>query len=127
MTLRELPRAEWGRLRGVGEIQGVDLGEVAAAVPADSRILVVEDEDGAIVGTWTVMRYVHVEGLWIAPAHRKRGSVARRLVAGMRQVAREWCVRAVLTGCATGEVQQLLERVGGVELPKIFVFPVGGV
>ena len=126
MTLRELPRHEWHRLNGVGEIDGVDLGKIAAAVPADGRVLVVED-DGVIVGTWSVMRYVHVEGFWIAPAHRKRGRVGQYLLTGMRRVAREWGVGAVLTGCISDEVEGLLTKVGGIKLPDHFVFPVGGV
>lgn len=122
MILIELPQSEWPRLTGVGTVDGEDLGKIAAACPADARLVVVED-GGLIVGSWAVMPYVHVEGLWIHPLYRKQGSVGRRLLTGMRQIAARWGVRAVLTGCSSDEVRLLLEKVGGVKLPDHYVFP----
>lgn len=122
MTTRELPRDEWARL------DALDMDPIVWALPDDSRIVVVEDTAGAIVGVWAVIRYVHVEGLWIAPDHRKRGRVGARLLAGMRRVARSWGAPAVLTGCVSEEVRKMLEHVGGAKLPgDHYVFPIGEV
>ncbi len=78
MTTRELPPAEWARLAGT-ELETVWRG----LPPSDARIVVVEDESGAIVGCWAALRVLHVEGVWIAPKHRGRAAVARRLWSGM--------------------------------------------
>lgn len=119
MHVRELPRAEWDRL------EGLEMGALVPALPADTRMVIVEDGDGAIVGTWAVIRYVHVEGLWIAPPHQKRGRVGAYLLEGMRRIARSWGASAVLTGCMSDEVETLLEHVGGMKLPgDQWAFPV---
>jgi hypothetical protein len=124
MVTRDLPRAEWFRLSGIGVFE-VDLGALADVVPADWRVLVVEDDRGAIVGTLALMRHVHVQGLWIAPAHRKRGRVAGYLRTGMDTVAREWGATWLVTGCVTDEVRDLITGpLGGVPLPDHFIFRV---
>jgi acetyltransferase (GNAT) family protein len=121
MTARELPREEWGRL------VGTELELAARAFPNhDARVIVVEESDGRVIGCWSVVRYVHVEGLWIHPDHRKRGRVLCKLLALMRIIARQFGADAVLTGATTDEVRRLVLGVAGaVQLPgDQFAFPV---
>lgn len=121
MTVRTLPREQWSRVRHT------PLGEALPLLPPDTEVLIVEDEAGAIVGTWAVLRYVHVHGFWIADAHRKRGAVLRRLLQGLRAAAERWGARAVMTSAETSDVAELIRRYGGRKLPGApFVFPVGG-
>jgi len=123
MTRRELPRSEWARLAGTELAPAI----AADVFPADTRLVVVEDDAGAIVGAWAVIRYVHVEGLWIAPTHRGRGRVLRHLLAGMRDVARSWGAAAVWTAAQTADVARLIVGYGGRQFPTDidhFVMPI---
>jgi len=86
-------------------------------LPADAEVLVVEDDAGAIVGAWAVYRLVHVEGIWVAPAHRGRTVVFRRLLAGMRMLVRAFGSSVALTGAIDPVVADMLRKLGAVELP----------
>jgi hypothetical protein len=120
MTTRVLPIEEWGRL------VGTELEHAAPVLPLGSKIIVVED-NGNIVGCWSAITYVHVEGVWIEPLHRGKSAVARRLWRGMQDVLRLMDVRSAMTGSITPEIDALLAGMGAVELPgKMFVFPVKG-
>ena len=121
MTSRILPVEEWPRLAGT-ELEAV----WPVLDPQQAHIVVVE-HDGAIVGCWAVIRYVHVEGVWIAPSYRKRGRVAAHLLRGMRSVARAMGAEAVWTAAVSDEVEGLIGHLGGVRLPADhYVMPVGG-
>jgi hypothetical protein len=111
MTARILPRAEWPRLADS------ELGPVLPVLPEDTRIVVVEDLDGTIVGCWAAIRYVHIEGLWVAPAHRRRGRVLGRLAAAMRRVVEAWGAEAALTHAIDPAIADLLRRRGACALP----------
>jgi len=118
LTQRELPREEWARL------EGLDLGQVREQLPLDTRILVVEDE-GVIVGAWALMSFVHAEGIWIAPAYRKRGSVLLRLLRLLRSCGAAMGVSTVWTGALTPDIGNLIVRLGGQQLPgDHFILPV---
>lgn len=121
LTTRELTRAEWPRLA---------LTPIAAVLdrfPTDTRIVVVEDAAGLIVAEWALIRYVHVEGVWIAPEHQKRGRVAGLLLRAMYAVARSWGVSAVLTCADDDQVRGLVDHLGGRRLPgDHYVLPIGG-
>jgi len=84
-------------------------------------VLVIEAEDGAILGAWTLRTLPHVEGLWIAPDLRGRIAVARRLWTGMRQLARFRGVQLVLTGVGSPMVDRMLKRVGAVKQPDQYL------
>ena len=91
--------------------------------PLDAQVLVVEDE-GKIVGTWTLMRVVHAECMWIAPEHRGTFGVAKRLLRGMHKIASEWQARSVITGSVEPHVTDLIMRLGGAPMPgAAFVLP----
>jgi hypothetical protein len=114
MTTRVLPRTEWPRLLGT------ELATVFPVLPEDAEVLVVEN-GGAIVGCWALYPLLHVEGVWVAPEHRGRGSVFRRLLVGMRALVHGRGREVVQTGAlCTDEgaiVATMLQKVGAVELP----------
>lgn len=112
MTTRELPPAEWERLAGT------ELGPMRLLLrPETTRVLVVEDESGAIVGAWSLMCAWHVEGLWIDPAHQGKGSVGRRLLTTMQRWILETGSRCVLTASASASVSGLLAHIGASVVP----------
>jgi GNAT superfamily N-acetyltransferase len=121
MTTRTLPRDEWPRLAGTDLAKALDFIR-----PEDAQILVVEDA-GRIVGAWSVLRVTHLEGVWIDPAYRKRGSVAKRLLAATLTAARQWGAWA-MTGAQTPDVAQLLTKhLRAVHVPmETYVVPVEG-
>ena len=84
--------------------------------PAQTQMVVVE-ADGVIVGTWAVLRTVHVECVWIAEDYRGQFGVVKRLLIGMRAAARRWGARTVLTGAMTDQVRSLIASLGGSQLP----------
>jgi N-acetylglutamate synthase-like GNAT family acetyltransferase len=119
MTARELPQEEWSRLAPT------ELAQVWPLLkPGSTRILVVEDETGTIVGCWALAQILHVEGLWIAPAHRSTGHVARHLLRTMQQWIREQDVSAVVTASMSPDVSNYLQRIGASELPgQAYIWP----
>lgn len=107
---RLLPPEEWPRL------DDTELATMWRHMhPEDAQVVVVEDAD-EIIGCWALLRVVHVEGIWIAPAHRKRGSVARRLLRGMEDAASEWHAERVMTASLSEEVSKLLAHLGADKL-----------
>lgn len=120
MTSRVLPQAEWDRLAGT-EVAPI----VAGLDPENTQVLVIE-QDGQIVGTWAIVRLVHVECVWVHPDHRGKASVAARLLAGMRVLARRWGATGVWTGAVSPDVEALIEKLGGLPVPGAqFVIPLG--
>jgi hypothetical protein len=117
MTTRVLPPEEWDRLAGT-ELEGL-----AAARLDTMTVLAVEDAEGAIVGCWSLLPIWHVEGIWIAPDHRGRSAVARRLLAGMRAVMAARGLHGVWTGAALDTVASLITRIGGRALPAQYYLP----
>ena len=114
MTSRCLPPAEWSRLEATA---GSALAPAWRALPTAVTVVVVEDTQGAIVGCWSLFACWHVEGVWVAPAHRKRGIVAKYLLEQMRSEVRQREVAGVITHAATPEVATLIETLHGVRLP----------
>lgn len=104
MVTRLLPSDEWKRLDG---------SEIAKALPyhnpEDVQIVVVEDA-GEIVGTWAILKVPQLEGVWIDPRYRKRGSVAKRLLDRTLAVARTHAPFFAFTGSQTEDVSRLLEK-----------------
>lgn len=102
LTTRLLPPELWNEQFG--------------ALPAHSRVIVVEDGD-AEVGRWVLMPVWHAEFLQIAPAYQGKTSVARRLWYAMTQTAKSLGVKAVYTGAMDPGVCRLLAHVGATKLP----------
>jgi len=119
MTARLLPREEWAKLHGT------ELDAAVPYLPEPTHVVVVE-QDGQIVGCWALMSYLHVEGLYIAPEHRKRGRVGWRLWQAMRDLVRSQGASVVLTAALSDEVRTLLAHVGATKLPgDHYVLPMG--
>jgi hypothetical protein len=120
MTRRLLPPSDWPRLAGT------ELGEVWQMLPTDRAVvLVVEDGDGAIVGTWAFLWVLHAEGVWIDQAHRKGSAVARHLLRGLHDVADSQQARAIWTGSIDPAIDALVQRhLGAQEVPcKSWIIP----
>jgi hypothetical protein len=112
VNTRILPRDEWALLDGT---------DIAKALPyhnpEDVQVVVVERES-QIVGAWAVLRVVQLEGVWIAPEYRKKGSVAKRLLDRTMAVARSLAPHFVFTGAQDAEVAHLLTKhLNAVKLP----------
>lgn len=126
-TPRVLPKAEWPRLVETG----ADIAKLAALMRKDDTrddgdILVVE-KDGQIVGAWALVRCVHVECVWIAPAEPARNVVGRHLLRLMRATARLMGVDWVYTGADANAVDAMLEALGAKLLPgRHYMVPVTG-
>jgi hypothetical protein len=120
---RLLPPSEWGKLAGT------ELGPVVSCFdPAQTGIVVVEDDAGAIVGCWALYIQWHAEGVWVAPTHRGKAAVARHLRDGLLVAARGLGAQAVWTAALTPEIERLVRRhLRGVPVPgQHFVFGTGG-
>jgi acetyltransferase (GNAT) family protein len=117
---RELPPDEWHRLTGT------ELGLVHEHLsPQSCRVVVVEDDDGQIIGCWSLQAWLHVEGIWIHPAHQKRGGVFRALFRTMKGWVREAGARGVLTGSLSAEIDSFLQRLGASKLPgSTYAWPI---
>lgn len=111
MTSRILPRAEWPKLAGTEAETIWPLLD-----PMTAQILAVEEGD-RIVGCWILAPVLHAECLWIAPEHRRTGSVGRRLWKAMRRAVLATGARTVTTGAITDDVKALLAKVGAIKLP----------
>lgn len=122
---RVLPVEEWGRLAHT------ELGpvvEAGALDPVWSRVVVVEDSEGRIVGTWSFYYALHADGVWVDPARRGRAGVARRLLDAGLALAEALGARSVVTGALNPQVERLLTKhLGATPLPgQSFTFGVGG-
>lgn len=118
MTTRVLPPAEWPRLAGT------ELETVWPQLPRDAAVVLVVEDGDAIIACWALITVRHVEGVWIAPEHRGRASVARRLLSGMRELTGGG---AVFTAALTPEVEALLEGLRAEKLPgEHYVLTLGG-
>jgi len=113
MIERELPPAEWWRLAGT------DLGAITPHLSPVARIAIVESGDG-VIGCWGLVPMWHAEGVWIAPDHRGRAAVARRLWRHTRAMSLGLGLPTVITGAGTPSVQALLERHGATPLPPCY-------
>lgn len=110
MTSRVLPSTQYSRLIGT-ELEGA-----VNLLPPDARVVVVEDAE-RILGCWALVPFIHCEGIWIAPEHRGKSSVARRLWMAMCDMAQMMGAKTVLTGSCSDAVTRLLEHAGAVALP----------
>ncbi|MES2531839.1 MAG: GNAT family N-acetyltransferase [Pseudomonadota bacterium] len=118
MTRRVLPRDEYARL------VGTYLEPLIEWFPADADVIVVEDDAGAIIGCSSLFTRCHVEGTWIAEAHRGRTGVARSLLEGIRATAQRRHADRVLTASMDDAMTRLLGKLGATALPGIhFVWP----
>lgn len=67
-------------------------------MPEAMDLIVVETPDGTILGGIGVGTAVHVEGVWIAPAHRGRAAVGRQLQTAVGKAVRQRGSKAFIAG-----------------------------
>jgi N-acetylglutamate synthase-like GNAT family acetyltransferase len=119
LTTRMLPPDEWAKLAPTA------LESVWQILRAGIDHVIVVEDDGVIVGCWTLIPVVHCEGIWIHRDHRHRGNVARRLIHAMQDEAQAMGAQAVVTSALVPEVADLATRLGAEILPGThFVLPV---
>lgn len=85
--------------------------------PETTSLLVVEDESGVVVGTWSLAILPHLEGFWVDPGHRSRASVVRALLTYMFRHLQKAGVDTVLTHAPGQHIDDFLTRLGGEPLP----------
>jgi N-acetylglutamate synthase-like GNAT family acetyltransferase len=121
LTTRILPQDEWAKLAPTA------LEFVWETLRAGTdRVIVVEDETGRVVGCWTLIPVVHVEGIFIHRDERNRGNVARRLLTAMKAEAAAMGAQAVVTSSLTDDIAAFAMRLGAEVLPGThFVLPIG--
>lgn len=108
---RVLPHEDWSKL------DHTELATVWRDLhPAYCQVLVVEDGE-RIIGCWALLNMWHVEGLWIDPAYRNTGIVARRLLHGMRTLTDQHGAAQVITTSVSPDVTDYLQRLGATPFP----------
>ena len=105
MTSRILPPAEYPRLAGTL------LEPIWPGLCPQARVLVVED-GAELVGCVALVPIWHLDGVWIAPAHRQRASVGRRLLVAARAAVAAVGASEVWMMAMTPESRRLCERMG---------------
>jgi N-acetylglutamate synthase-like GNAT family acetyltransferase len=111
MQTRLLPPDEWGKLDGT---------ELETVYPYLDRIrahVIVVEDHGQIVGSWALFPLIHAEGIHIAPEHRGKTAVARRLLKAMRSTARAMGAQCINTAATDDDVKRMLITMGATRLP----------
>ena len=116
---RILPREEYGRL------VGTYLEPLIDYFPPDTDVLVVEDADGTIVACTSLFRRDHLEGTWIAEAHRDQPDVFWQLFNGIKATAKRRGDTSVVTASMDERMTAFLGRTRARPIPgEHFVWPV---
>jgi N-acyl-L-homoserine lactone synthetase len=120
LMTRTLPPDEWAKLAPTA------LEFVWETLRAGTDHVIVVEDEGQIVGCWTLIPVLHAEGIWIHRDQQKRGNVARRLLTAMKAEAQSMGAQAVVTSSLTEEIADLAVRLGAEVLPGThFVLPIG--
>lgn len=108
MRTRILPPEEWHRLN-VGELPAL----LPYVAPQNIAVIVVEDDDGEIIGCLSALQVTHLEGLWIKPG--QNGIVGRALLRQAGALARvkheDWVFGTV--GDGDDRMDGIMRRLGG--------------
>lgn len=111
MTTRVLPPDEWPRLIVT------DAWEAWPHLDPARNTVVVTEHEGAIVGCVILMQAVHAEFLWIAPEHRGKTSVFRRLRDGMLSTARALGTPTVWMAAMSTQMHGIVCGLGAERVP----------
>jgi len=111
LTARILPPAEWPRL------VGTESEKFATVAPTRPVLPFVVEEDGRVVGTWTLTSYQVLEGLGVAAERRGKVAVQRALLREVRRFAAQTGLHQVVTFSASAEVDRMLDRIGARAMP----------
>lgn len=118
-TTRVLPQAEWSKL------EATNAAGIWPHLDPQWAAPVVVEQDGQIVGSCLLLLMLHPECLWIAPAHRKRASVARRLWGSIQTIARGCRFKTMAASAETDEMRAILSALGATPWPaEAFLMPV---
>lgn len=84
--------------------------------PVEHCLVLLAEEGGKVVGIWSAMTAIHLEGLWVDPAYRRTSLVAANLLAYMKDelVARQ--LLHCFTIVQSAEVKGLALKAGFAEI-----------
>jgi len=123
-TVRVIAPEEWDAKIAKGELAhyvGLDGAYRSAAgevLNPQFTMLVVVEQDGVIIASWMALNTVHLEGVWVSPAHRGRtGIVAAKLLSGMIETLQRADIPAALTIAPSAGIATLLETAGFQAIP----------
>lgn len=117
--VRVLPPEEWPRLAALPFAERYGIPPVGSAI-----IVVAENDAGEIVGLWSALHTVHLEGLWIDPEYRRTTRTAAQLLRGMKEaLAADHIVHSfTMVEYNNPEVLVLALKAGFVRLPVDLLF-----
>lgn len=107
-TVRALAPEEWPAKVAAGELAHYPV----LPDPAWSILVVVENREGVVVGSWLAMNTVHLEGLYIDPSHRHSAGVAVKLFAGMIEALQRAGQPQALTIAQSDAIARMAETAG---------------
>jgi N-acetylglutamate synthase-like GNAT family acetyltransferase len=108
MVIRQLPFEEWDKL------EGYPIAQNGLPDPDVSIMLVAETPEGEIVGTWSALAPIILEGLWVKPEFQKT-SVLPKMFTTMKSLLKAAHIDRAYTLVQTPEVKALAEH-GGFEV-----------
>lgn len=118
MTPKILARKDYGRLVGTSMEPAIDI------LPADTDVIVVEEDDGTIVACSSIFARDHVEFTWIAEAHRNSPKVFWSLFQAIKTTAKRRGSDCVVTASMDDRLTAFLLRLHAEQLPgQHFVWP----
>ena len=109
VTVRVLPVEEWPR------VAHLPFATNGLPDPQLALILVAE-EAGEIVGIWSALTAVHLDGLWVSPEARGT-TVAARLLRGMKALLTTKAIPVSFTMISAPEVAILAYKAGFTRYP----------
>ena len=114
MIAKLLPPEEWRRVLHLEPFASNGLPD-----PEHWRILIVEDDNGAIVGCSSLYDTVHWDGFWVDPEHQGKAAVFRAMVSEGIKTLKDAGVIGVHTTVPDSrpDLQALIERFGYVAAP----------
>lgn len=110
--IRVLDPSEHERLIGLGPFK--DLGPD----PANSVVVVAEDDHGRVLGYWCAFNAVHLEPLWVAESERGNG-VGMALWEGVREVLKEHGVLSAFAMVGDEDVMTHLPLAGKLGFQRV--------
>ena len=92
--------------------------------PASSAVCVVRDAIGRIVAAVGVLTVTHTDEWWIEEAHRHNPSVVQALLTGTFQMLRDHGLAMTCVLAPTPEIGELIEKLGGVDVGRLYLLRV---
>ncbi len=127
MTTRALTLDEWRSDEWRAKLSGSEVGKALDSLGPRTIVMVVQDNAGAVIGSWAALHVLHGECFSVAPAHRGKAAVARKLLRAMANVAQHFEFTSIWTAAEDDDVARMVRRLGGVPVTaQSFVMPVKG-